>query len=119
IFDILSIEALAHLVVASGAIRLQLAGQLFEPLCLLLKLRSALLEVFLLTLELLSLVQRSLYFAAELRQLLLPKHRHLLTLSRTGLCRFIARLLDALLKILLRQFEVGLLSNAAGRQQDT
>src|SRR6185295_1563567 len=87
VLDILCIEALAHLVVASCAIRLQLASQLFEPLGLLLKLRRALLEVFLLALELLSLVQRSIQFAAQLRQLLLPKRRNLLTLSRASLCR--------------------------------
>src|SRR5437899_4860039 len=119
ILHILIIEALAHLVVSSCAIRLQLAGQLFEPLGLLLKLRRALLEVFLLALEFLSLVQCALQFATQLRQLLLPKHRNLLTLSRTGLCRLIARLLDALLKILLRLFEISLLGNAAGQQQDT
>ena len=119
IFDVLSIETLAHLVVASCAIRLQLARQLFEPLGLLLKLRRALLEVFLLALEFLSLMQRPLQFATQLRQLLLPKYRNLLTLSRTDLGRLITCLLDALLKILLRLFEISLLSNAAGRQQGT
>ena len=58
VFDILSIKALAHLVITSCAIRLQLTGQLFEPLGLLLKLRRALFKVFLLALKFLSLVQR-------------------------------------------------------------
>jgi hypothetical protein len=62
------------------------------------------------------LVQRPIQVAAQLRQLLLSKHRNLLTLPRAGLRRFIARLLDALLKIPLRLFEIGLLGNATGRQ---
>jgi hypothetical protein len=63
-----------------------------------------------------SLVQCPLQFATQLRQLLLPQHRNLLTLPRTGLGRLIARLLDALLEISLCLLKLSLLGEAAGRQ---